>query len=220
MINLPENYILERKAVKHARIKVNENKIVRVIVPDSFSNQEIDALINQKKKWIAEKLTFFGNRSESLKLHPNQILFLGEIYNYYHFSDLKRKVIINHDHKTVRSGLELLHPDILSNWYKKEARKLILERLDFYSEKHGFIYNKVFVRAQKTKWGNCSSKKNLSFNWRLIKTPLFVINYIVLHELVHTEVLKHTKQFWMKLKLICSEYKNAVKWLDKNGNTL
>lgn len=218
MINLPENYQLERKAVKHARIKVDENQTVRIIVPNSFSNQEIDALINQKKKWIANKLTFFNNRPELIKLHPNQILFLGERYNYFHFSDLKRKVIVNHEYKTIRSGLELLQPEILNKWYKREARKLILERLEFYSDKHGFTYNKVFIRAQKTKWGNYSPKKNLSFNWRLIKTPLFVIDYIVLHELVHTIILKHTKQFWMKLKLIYPEYKKAVKWLNKYGN--
>lgn len=220
MINLPENYLLERKPVKHARIKVNENKIVRVIVPDSFSNQEIDALINQKKKWITNKLAFFNNRPEPIKLLPNQILFLGERYNYFHFSDLKRKVIINHEHKTIRSGLELLQPEILNKWYKKEARKLILERLEFYSDKYNFTYNKVFIRAQKTKWGNCSPKKNLSFNWRLIKSPLFVIDYIVLHELVHTEILNHTRQFWMKLKLIYPEYKKAINWMDKYGNGL
>lgn len=217
MINLPENYILERKAVKHARIKVNENKTVRIIVPDSFSNQEIDLLISQKKKWIAKKLAFFNNRSEPIKLYPGQILFLGERYYFYHFSDLKRKIIITHEHKTIRSGLELLQPETLKKWYRKEARKFILERLEFYSRKYGFTFNKVFIRDQKSKWGNCSPKKNLSFNWRLIKAHIYVIDYIVLHELAHTEILKHTKQFWMKLKLIYPEYKKAVNWLDKYG---
>lgn len=220
MINLPKNHILERKKVKHARIKVDENKAVRIIVPDSFSDQEIDSLLHQKEKWIAEKLAYFNARAESIKLHSNQILFLGEKYSYYHFSDLKRKVIINHEHKTIRSGLELLNPAVLAKWYRKQAREIILERLENYSQKHGFTYNKVFIRAQKSKWGNCSPKKNLSFNWRLIKAPLYAIDYIVVHELVHTHILNHTKQFWMKLKLIYPDYKKAVSWLDKNGNTL
>lgn len=220
MINLPENYILERKPVKHARIRVNESNSVRVIVPDSFSDQEIDALLHHKEKWIAEKLTFFNSRTEAIKLHSNQILYLGDKYSFYHFSDLKRKVIINHEHKTIRTGLELLDHAILEKWYRKQARKIILERLDYYSNKHGFVYNKVFIRAQKLKWGNCSHKKNLSFNWRLIKAPLFVIDYIVVHELVHTEMLNHTKQFWMKLKLIYPDYKKAVNWLDNYGNSL
>jgi len=220
MISLPENYILERKPVKHARIRVNESKVVRVIVPDSFSDQEIDALLNQKEKWIDEKFAFFDDRKESVALHSNQILFLGEKYSFYHFSELKRKVIINQAHKTIRSGLELLDPAILEKWYRKHARKIILERLETYSNKHGFVYNKVFIRAQKSKWGNCSAKKNVSFNWRLIKTPLFVIDYIVVHELVHTEIMNHTKQFWMKLKLIFPDYKKAVNWLDKYGNGL
>lgn len=220
MINLPENYILERKPVKHARIRVNESKSVRVIVPDSFSDQEIDALLNQKEKWIAEKLAFFNDRKESIALHSNQILFLGEKYSFYHFSELKRKVIISHEHKTIRSGLELLDPAKLEKWYRKQARKIILERLETYSNKHGFVYNKVYIRAQKSKWGNCSRKKNLSLNWRLIKAPLFVIDYIIVHELVHTEMLNHTKQFWMKLKLIFPDYKKAVNWLDKYGNGL
>lgn len=220
MINLPENYILERKPVKHARIRVNESNSVRIIVPNSFSDQEIDALLDQKEKWISEKLAYFDSRAEAIKLHSNQILYLGEKYSFYHFSDLKRRVIINHDHKTIRSGLELLDSVILEKWYRKQARKIFLERLEHYSNKHNFIYNKVFIRAQKSKWGNCSPKKNLSFNWRLIKAPLFVIDYIVVHELVHTEILNHTKQFWMKLKLIYPEYRKAVNWLDKYGNAL
>ena len=113
-----------------------------------------------------------------------------------------------------------MQPEILNKWYKRKARKLILERLKFYSDKHGFTYNKIFIRAQKTKWGNCSPRRNLSFNWRLIKSPLFVIDYIVLHELVHTEVLKHTNKYWMKLRLIYPEYKKAVNWLAKYGNEL
>lgn len=217
---LPENYVLERKAVKHARIKVNEHNTVRVIVPDSFSNQEIDSLINQKQKWIADKLAFFSNRSEAIKLHPTQILFLGERFNFFHFSDLKQKVIINHENKNIRSGLELLHPEIIKKWYKKGSEKINSGKIKFYSQKYGFTFNKVFIRAQKSKWGNCSPRKNLSFNWRLIKTPLSVIDYIVLHELIHTEILKHTKQFWMKLKLIYPEYKKAVNWLDKYGISL
>lgn len=217
MINLPENYILERKPVKHARIRVNESNAVRIIVPDSFSDQEINALLNQKEKWIAEKLAYFNSRAEAIKLHSDQILYLGEKYSFYHFSELKREVIINREHKTIRSGLELLEPEVLIKWYRKQARKIILERVENYSTKHGFTYNKVFIRAQRSKWGNCSSKKNLSFNWRLIKAPLFVIDYIVVHELVHTEVLNHTRQFWMKLKLIYPDYKKAVDWLEKYG---
>ena len=78
-------------------------------------------------------------------------------------------------------------------------------------------HQRIFIREQKTKWGKCLGKGNLSFNWRLVKTPPFVIDYVILHELTHTKMMDHSKGFWLKLKMICPRYKDAVDWLEKYG---
>lgn len=218
MIALLPKYKIERREVKHARIKVNEDLSVRLIAPNSFSEKEIDLILKQKAKWIESKLAYFSSRKKPLKLHRNHIFYLGERYRYFYYSELKNKVIINHDHKTIRSSKDLLDKQIQKKWLKKEARSLIIERLEHYSSEYNFKYNRVFIRSQKSKWGNCSKNKNLSFNWRLIQTPLYVMDYLVVHELVHTQIMDHSNKFWFKLKLVYPGFNKAIKWLNRNGN--
>ena len=219
-MTLPNNYILERKPVKHARIRVDEKQMVRVIVPDRFSDSEINLLLDQKETWINNKLDFFTNRPVIIPLDKDQLLYLGEKYTFKKYDELKKQVLIDSENKIIQSDYDLLNPAIQLNWYKLEARKVILKRLEELAKPYGFSYNRVFIRNQKTKWGNCSGKKNLSFNWRLIKSPQYVMDYVIMHELVHTEIFKHTRQFWVKLKSVYPKYKESIQWLDRYGNGL
>ena len=219
-MNLPENYILERKDVKHARIRVSENLSVRLLVPENFDNSDIDNLIKKKQNWIDKHLNKFKGKTEKIKLHDNQILLFGNKYTYFYRSEFHNRVVINSEHKTIQSKTNLLDRDELLKWYKRFAKRHITKRLKEIAKEHKFQYNKVFIRDQRTKWGNCSADKNLSFNWRLIKTPHFVIDYLIFHELVHTRTMNHTNKFWTELRSLYPEYEQAVKWLDKYGNSL
>lgn len=219
-MQLPENYIIEQRNVKHPRIRVSENNLVRIIIPDTFTQDDLTALIRKKEKWIEKTLKRFDERCKKIVLHRNQILYLGNRYTYYFDETYKRKVIVNHTHKTIRAKRDLLDPVIQEKWYKSQARKLIHHKVEAYAEKYSFKYNKVFLRSQRTKWGNCSKKKNLSFNWRLIKAPEFVIDYLVIHELVHTEIMNHSAKFWRRVKSLYPGSREAIKWLDKYGNDL
>lgn len=219
-MTLPDKYILERKNVKHARIRVREDLSVRVLVPETFNNSDIENLIKKKQNWIDKNLKKFRGKSEKIRLHHNQILLFGNKYNYFYRPDLHNKVIINQEHKTIQSKINLLDQYELLKWYKRYGKKHIIIRLNNIAKNHKFKYNKVFIRDQRTKWGNCSTEKNLSFNWRLIKTPQFVIDYLLYHELVHTKTMNHTQKFWTELRTLYPEYHEAIKWLDKYGNTL
>ena len=88
------------------------------------------------------------------------------------------------------------------------------------SAKLNFKFNKLYIRNQRSKWGNCSRDKNISLNWKLIKAPEYVIDYIVIHELLHTAVMEHTNKFWILLKSYYPNYKESIKWLEKYGNSL
>ncbi len=219
-MELPENYILERKNVKHARIRVRENLSVRVLVPATFTDSEIEKLIKKKQDWIDKNLNKFRGKTEKIKLPQNQILLFGDKYRYFYRSDLYNKVLINQEHKTIQSKINLLENTELLKWYKRYGKRYITIRLIDISKKHKFKYKKIFIRDQRTKWGNCSTEKNLSFNWRLIKTPQFVIDYLLYHELVHTRTMNHTQRFWTELRSLYPEYQEAIRWLDKYGNSL
>lgn len=219
-MTLPEKYILERKRVQHARIRVSENLSVRVLVPENFNSTDIENLLKKKKNWIDKNLNKFKGKTEKIKLHDNQILLFGNKYTYFYRAEIHNKVVVNQEHKTIQSKTNLLDKDELLKWYKRYAKRHITKRLTEIAKEHNFKYNKVFIRNQRTKWGNCSTEKNLSFNWRLIKTPHFVIDYLIFHELVHTRTMNHTQKFWTELRSFYPEYQEAVKWLDKYGNSL
>ena len=82
---------------------------------------------------------------------------------------------------------------------KMKARIRLPARLYLLAEKYGFTYNKVYIRNQKTRWGSCSHKNNISLNVKLVLLPKELIDYVMLHELVHTRIHNHSKKFWVEL---------------------
>jgi predicted metal-dependent hydrolase len=89
---------------------------------------------------------------------------------------------------------------------RKTGRQILVQRLNELSEKHQLPYNRVFVKNQKTRWGSCSEKKNINLNINLLRLPEELMDYAIMHELVHTKVLNHSSQFW---DLLESFVKNA-----------
>lgn len=80
-----------------------------------------------------------------------------------------------------------------------EAKRLLIDRLSYLSELNGLKYNKVYIRSQKTRWGSCSRKNNISLNVKLVLLPDDLVDYVILHELVHTRIHNHSKNFWAEL---------------------
>tara|TARA_E500000081_G_C6043914_1_gene310504 strand:+ start:106 stop:654 length:549 start_codon:yes stop_codon:yes gene_type:complete len=85
---------------------------------------------------------------------------------------------------------------------REEARENLEKRLSELAEQHNFQYNRVSIRSQRTRWGSCSSKDNISLNMKLLHLPQQLIDYILLHELVHTRVKNHSKDFWNELETV------------------
>src|SRR5690606_10500513 len=198
-MELPDNYILIRKEVKHARLRVSEDGRVRIIAPPAFSEEDITAMLKKKAKWIDSNLKYFNGMSK-VELQRNQLLLFGNRYSYFYDTTFAQKVIVGHEHNTISSQKDLLDPIIQEKWYRKVAKKHLTKRTKELSEKMKLSFNKLFIRESKTKWGNCSKNKNLSLNWKLIKAPGFVIDYIIIHELLHTVEMSHTHKFWTLLK--------------------
>ena len=96
---------------------------------------------------------------------------------------------------------------------REEAREKLGKRLSELAQKHNFQYNRVSIRNQKTRWGSCSSKDNISLNMKLLHLPEHLIDYILLHELVHTRVKNHSKSFWDELETVVPNARSIDKQL-------
>jgi predicted metal-dependent hydrolase len=98
---------------------------------------------------------------------------------------------------------------------RNEAQKVLVERLEALSIRYGIQYNKVFIRKQKTLWGSCSWKNNINLNINLVRLPDELMDYTILHELVHTRIKDHSKHFWDELEKIVSNAKENDKQLNR-----
>ncbi|KKQ28050.1 MAG: hypothetical protein US42_C0002G0005 [Candidatus Magasanikbacteria bacterium GW2011_GWC2_37_14] len=96
------------------------------------------------------------------------------------------------------------------------AKKLINERLKFYNQFYNFKYNRLAIRRQKTRWGSCSSKKHLNFNYKLFFLPLELVDYVVVHELCHLAEMNHGKKFWQLVAQTIPDHKIRKKILNKS----
>ena len=99
---------------------------------------------------------------------------------------------------------------------KADARKRLTARLYYLAREHGFTCNNVSIREQRTRWGSCSHKNNISLNVKLVLMPQEIIDYVMLHELVHTRIHNHSKKFWAELDRYIENSKNMAKRLSMN----
>ncbi len=90
---------------------------------------------------------------------------------------------------------------------RESARLLVQSRLLHFNQFYNFTYKKVFIRSQKTRWGSCSSKGNLNFNWRIIKLPSHLADYLIVHELCHLGEFNHSRKFWDLVAKTIPDYK-------------
>jgi predicted metal-dependent hydrolase len=133
------------------------------------------------------------------------------------FVDSKTGWIKKHLDKMEQLEQEAIELSKHSHMDRKDARARLVRRLDELSDKHGFTYNRVFVKNQKTRWGSCSDKNNINLNVNLVRLPDELMDYTILHELVHTRVKSHCKRFWDELDRLVGESRKLDRKLSRYG---
>lgn len=105
-----------------------------------------------------------------------------------------------------------------TDWYRNHALPIIEERVKIYKDMIGVNPKTIRVFDLKYRWGSCSSKGNLNLHWKTILTPMPIVDYVVVHELVHLKEKNHTQRFWEILATIIPDYEKRKEWLKVNGN--
>ncbi len=206
-----------RRPVKHARLRIREDSSVQLIVPEGFDQSLIDSLLIKKAAWIARNQKYFRDRVLTRRtLAANEILLRGEVYRFVRCPELGRKVAVDDNTHEIKTRRDLASRAKLARWLRVYAHVQLNARLMELSEEHHLPFKRCFIRSQRTRWGTCSTKGNISLNWRLIMAPPYVTDYVILHELMHTKVLNHSQKFWVLLRSICPGCQEAIQWLNAN----
>lgn len=98
-------------------------------------------------------------------------------------------------------------------WLREYARAVLSEKVRFYGSLMGVSVNRIAIKEQKTRWGSCSGKGNLNFNWKLTLMPQRIQDYVVVHELAHRKQMNHSAAFWKEVETILPDYQERRKWL-------
>lgn len=106
------------------------------------------------------------------------------------------------------------------DFLKREARRTLDARTAFYAENLGIKPRRITVRDTASRWGSCSAQRSLSFSWRLILAPDFVLDYVVAHEVAHLREMNHSPRFWKLVELLGADVKRAQRWLSEHGTML
>ncbi|NIA19931.1 MAG: DUF45 domain-containing protein, partial [Xanthomonadaceae bacterium] len=110
--------------------------------------------------------------------------------------------------------------EAMREWYIARAKEKILPRIQKYAEQLGVEYNKAKIVDNRYRWGSCTIKDNVNLNWRLVKAPMFVIDYVIVHELAHLRETNHTPRFWNIIRAQIPKMEKAKSWLSENGQIL
>ncbi len=109
---------------------------------------------------------------------------------------------------------------VFEKWYRKQAAQVIKPRTAILAEQNGFTVSIIRINGAKTRWGSCGPKGSLNFPYRLVMAPEDVIDYVIIHELVHLRTRNHSKSYWDTVRGIMPDYKSRLNWLQENGHRL
>ena len=183
----------------------------------------IDAFVQEKEAWILEKQTLARRMAEQNQ--PRQFkdgetfLYLGESYPLA-IVDRQAKPLVFNAGFHLRRDTQPRAAELFEAWYRGQARQVIGERIAWYTARYSFQYKLIRISGARNRWGSNSTTGTLSFTWRLVMAPLEMIDYVVVHELVHTRVRNHSPAYWAALAEIMPDYKLRRDWFHKNGHTL
>lgn len=172
-------------------------------------------IIYSSRKTLAVQVTSDGTvKVRAPKGYPKTAI--------HHFLKEKENWILKHVNKAKQKQSPC--PSTLSEKDRKRyiqiARDIFTQKTAYYASIMNVTYGRISIREQKTRWGSCSSRGNLNFNWRLIFAPEPVLDYIVVHELAHRREMNHSHLFYAIVESVLPDYKKTKKWLRDNGHSL
>ena len=211
-----------RSSRKTVALEITDGLELVVRAPNFLSMYDIEKIVKRKSKWIENTRNKMQKRT---RVNHKKLFETGEIF-YLKGKKLKLHSIFTGKNEILLQNNNIIlfkmpgkNPrEIFISWYKRQARDFINQRLRQYSEVLGLYPSSVRITSAKKRWGSCSGKNSINFTYRLIMLPVKIIDYVIVHELIHIEEKNHSRRFWEKVEAIIPDYRDRRKWLSENGH--
>lgn len=210
---------------KKLTITIERDRTIVVKAPQGTDPARIQQIIESKKQWIFEKIRHPQKYDElphppGKELVPGESMpYLGRNYRIEIVGDQQEDIYFRNKFLVSRQAIGK-GQQVFQNWYKKKAKEKIIPRVRQFAQALGVEYKEIKISDSKYRWGSCTVNDNLNFNWRLIKAPMFVVDYVIAHELAHLLEPNHTPRFWNIVKTQITHFDKAKGWLKEHGEVL
>jgi predicted metal-dependent hydrolase len=202
---------------------VESDGSLTVRAPQNISEGRIRAFVLEHAGWV-EKHQRKARHNPPPVVHlyrPGEtFLFLGEEYPLRLSTRRGRDLRFESGAFDLPQALQPKGALIFTQWYKEQARLEFTDRLATLAQAHSLRYQKMRLSSARTRWGSCSPNGTISLTWRLVMASPEVVDYVILHELVHTRIRNHSKTFWAQVETLMPTYRNSVRWLKQYGRLL
>lgn len=219
MSTIPEPHII-RSRRSSIQLYISPDGEVIVKAPHLAPKFVINHFVNSKKDWIEKTLAKVQQRIPKKKVYQEgeEFLFLGKVLTLKFYNGIH--IVPKDDILYFPKALQFRIKKELESWYQKQAQDIIAKRVRHHAGLMNATYADIFFSDTSSKWGTCFADNRLQFNWRLVMTPLMVLDYVVIHELTHTTEKHHQDRFWRRVRLFTPAYKQHRKWLEQNAHLL
>jgi predicted metal-dependent hydrolase len=222
------SYTIERtRTGRRCRIRVSPAGVV-VVLPRDTDEARAASFLRENARWVLEQIDCARRRGRvgTPRDSADSLLLRGKnvAIEIIEAPSRRRYAVVAQCDGVVRvripEGRSVDPRKAVENWLRRQARHDLLARIATRAAELKVQPGRVYVMDQKTKWGNCSRLRNLSFNWRLVKAPPAVLDYVVVHELAHLLEPSHSARFWLVVRSCCPHYAQHRRWLKDHQTTL
>jgi predicted metal-dependent hydrolase len=208
-------HVVRPARLKRYLLRLQPDGTVRLAIPRRGSRAEAIRFLERSEAWLRKRHEDWLARS--VQRQPcrdgTRILFRGE--------EVDLRVKLHGDRAVLSLAGETITGVVPAEDYRPAvnahlralAERELPARTRELAQQHGISIRSVTVRAQKTRWGSCSSRGAISLNWRLIEAPPFVVDYLIVHELMHRREMNHSPRFWKQVAAAFPRYRDAEGWL-------